>query len=216
MIKVLYFFSFFYLVSCSSHIKTKDVFPEDALQRLKEGNERFINDKALHPHLNHQRLFEVSETQKPFAVIVSCSDSRVPPELIFDQGLGDLFVIRTAGNVISEMELGSIEYAVHHLDVKTIIVMGHEDCGALKAVAENSEEEGSLNTLINHIKNEQEVIAIQKTHPSVNNLVQANIYHAIFQIDNLPIILKEKIKGKVTVVAAEYYLHDGKVAFLNY
>jgi carbonic anhydrase len=202
------------LFNCSPSIKRVEAFPEDPLQRLKVGNDRFKSDKALHPHLTHKRLSEIADKQRPFAVIVSCSDSRVPPELIFDQGLGDLFVIRTAGNTLSELEIGSMEYAVEHLNVKTIVVMGHEDCGALKAVADNTLEKGNLGTLIDHLKEEPELKVLHDSNPSVNTLVVANIHHAVLQIKDLPGVLHEKSKkGELIVIAAKYSLHDGSVIF---
>ena len=205
-----------FLVSCGSSSPPNEDFPANALQRLKEGNDRFQKGQTLHPHITPQRVAELATTQKPFAVIISCSDSRVSPELIFDQGLGDLFVIRTAGNVLSELETGSVEYAIEHLNVETVIVMGHEDCGALKAIAENSKEEGNLAALINHLKEESELKAIEKAHPSINSLVQANIQHGVLQIKSIPGVVQKKLKqGTLTVIPAEYYLHNGRVAFLK-
>lgn len=102
---------------------------ENPYVRLLNGNERFSHLKSTHPHEDLRRLKELSEEQHPFALVVCCSDSRVSPKLIFDQGMGDLFVIRTAGNIIGSLEMGSIEYAVEHLSVKLVLLMGHEKCG---------------------------------------------------------------------------------------
>ena len=99
------------------------------LQKLKAGNERFASGRPTHPDETLKRIRELKKGQHPFAILVSCSDSRVPAELVFDQGLGDIFSIRTAGNIMGDYELGSIEYAVEHLDCKLIVVMGHKDCG---------------------------------------------------------------------------------------
>lgn len=113
------------------------VTPDAALRRLKEGNARFVKGRLKHPNGAPARRTAVAAHQSPFAVILSCSDSRVPPELVFDQGLGDLFVVRTAGQVVAELELGSIEYAVEHLGASLVLVLGHERCGAVKATVES-------------------------------------------------------------------------------
>jgi len=107
--------------------------PAQALTRLMAGNQRFQNDKGGHPDLDSKRRRDLVGGQSPFAVILSCSDSRVPPELIFDQGLGDLFVVRLAGNTVTRAGLESIDYAVSHLGTNLIMVLGHESCGAVKA-----------------------------------------------------------------------------------
>ena len=102
------------------------------LDKLKAGNEKFVSGHPVHPDETLDRIRELKKGQNPFVVVVSCSDSRLPPELIFDQGLGDVFSIRTAGNIIGEYELGSIEYAIEHLHCKLIVVLGHENCGAIE------------------------------------------------------------------------------------
>lgn len=109
---------------------------DDALARLREGNARYVKGRLKHPDSAPKRRTEIAGTQKPFAVILGCADSRVPPELVFDQGLGDLFVVRTAGQAIGDIELASIEYAVEHLGARFILVLGHERCGAVKATVE--------------------------------------------------------------------------------
>ena len=110
--------------------------PDDALARLKEGNARYVKGRLKHPNGAPKRRTEVAQKQKPFAIVLSCADSRVPPELVFDQGIGDLFVVRTAGQAIGDIEFASIEYAVEHLGASMIMVLGHERCGAVKATVE--------------------------------------------------------------------------------
>lgn len=119
--------------------------PEDALRRLLEGNERFRTNAAVHVHQDRERRDEVAGSQEPFAIILSCVDSRVPPEVVFDRGLGDLFVIRTAGHVVDDVVMGSIEFGAEELHIPLIMVMGHERCGAVKATlaAVNEESESS-------------------------------------------------------------------------
>src|SRR5437870_542082 len=116
--------------------------PEQALQRLRNGNRRYAAMKALRPHQTRARRTSLAKGQQPFAVVVSCADSRVPPEIIFDQGLGDLFVLRVAGNIVDDHSLGSIEYAVDHLAVRLIVVLGHQRCGAVKAAKETIAAKG--------------------------------------------------------------------------
>lgn len=110
--------------------------PDEALSRLKDGNARYVKGKLKHPNAAPARRAEVAQKQTPFAAILSCADSRVPPEIVFDQGVGDLFVVRTAGQAVGDIELASLEYAVEHLGASMIVVLGHERCGAVKATLE--------------------------------------------------------------------------------
>ncbi len=109
---------------------------DQALNALMEGNARFVSGNVCHPNQNDESLAKAVSGQQPFAVIVSCSDSRAPPEILFDQGIGDIFVVRTAGEVMDNATIGTIEYAVEHLHVPLIVVLGHDDCGAVKAAIE--------------------------------------------------------------------------------
>ena len=120
--------------------------PQQALEELIAGNERYVNEKSIHPHGGVDRVAETAPHQAPFAAVVGCSDSRVPVELLFDQGIGDVFVIRTAGNnVNSEMVMGSVDYAIEHLGVKVLLVLGHGACGGVTgAVSEGEEEHGNI------------------------------------------------------------------------
>src|SRR5437588_10797425 len=124
------------LVADPAHSDQPAVAPAEAISKLKEGNGRYTSGNLQHPGQTTERRTELSKSQHPFAVIVSCSDSRVPPEIVFDQGLGDLFIFRVAGNVIDDHGLGSIEYSVDHLGTRLILVLGHQSCGAVKAAKE--------------------------------------------------------------------------------
>ncbi len=129
---------------------------EEAIDLLKKGNERFVNNSLLNDNFSQEKKEDLlSNGQHPYAVILSCSDSRVPPELIFDQGLGDLFIIRNAGNVLDEVTLGSVEYGAEHLNIPLIVVLGHENCGAVKAAVESKDEdklEGNIASIVEKIK----------------------------------------------------------------
>src|SRR5688572_4328071 len=124
---------------------------EDALTALKDGNTRYIAGKPIHPNQDAARRTTVAKGQNPFATVLTCSDSRVPVELLFDQGLGDTFVVRVAGNVSDTDEVGSIEYGVGHLNTPLLVVMGHTSCGAVKAVLEGLQVHGSIPALVDNI-----------------------------------------------------------------
>jgi carbonic anhydrase len=121
------------------------------LKKLSDGNTRFVTSHMIHPNISDIRRTEVAQGQKPFAVILTCSDSRVPPEIIFDQGLGDLFVIRTAGEVVDDIAIASIEYAIEHLGVKLIVVMGHQKCGAVDAAVKGGKFTLHIDQLVEEI-----------------------------------------------------------------
>jgi carbonic anhydrase len=132
--------------------QNKDVTPDEALKRLVEGNDRFAQQKRINPNQAKERLIEVSESQAPFAAILGCADSRVPAEIVFDQGLGDLFVCRVAGNIATSEEIGSLEYGTTILGAKVLMVLGHKRCGAVKATIEGGRFPGQIGSLIDDIK----------------------------------------------------------------
>jgi carbonic anhydrase len=187
------------------------------LEKLKVGNEKFVSGYPVHPHETLNRIRELKKGQHPFAVIVSCSDSRIPPELIFDQGLGDVFSIRTAGNVIGDYELGSIEYAVEHLHCKLIVVLGHENCGAIQAYATSGNEKHNdhIQNLITYIASEEEEKIIPDSLKSnIDVLVKANIRHGINLLKSSTPVLKPLVdKNEIKIIGAYYDLDSGKVLF---
>jgi carbonic anhydrase len=189
-----------------------------SLQKLEEGNKRFASGKPVHPDETLERIRELKKGQHPFAVVVSCSDSRVPAELVFDQGLGDIFSIRTAGNVIGDYELGSLEYAVEHLDCKLIVVMGHKSCGAIKAFIDSKghyDHEDHIKNIINYIEKENEEKNLSTTDKlSVDNAIDANIAHGVTFLRTAEPILKERFdQKKVEIIGALYDIETGKVVF---
>ncbi|MFL6352521.1 MAG: carbonic anhydrase [Bryobacteraceae bacterium] len=188
---------------------------DQALSQLIEGNRRYSRQQAQHPNQTPARRKELESGQHPFAVIVSCSDSRVPPEVIFDQGLGDLFVIRVAGNIAADDVLGSIEYAVEHLHTKLILILGHEKCGAVSAAVEGGNAPGHLSSLVSAIQpsvEETRAIPGDKIH----NCVLANARRTAHQIRQSEPVLRELIPREgVKVVAAYYSLDSGKVTVLE-
>lgn len=129
-----------------------DVAPDEALSRLKTGNDRFASSKESSSKPVAARRAETAQAQHPLATIIACADSRTAPEILFDQGIGDLFVIRTAGNLVDDYALGSIDYAVEHLGVRLIVVLGHERCGAVTAALASSSAPGHVNALVRDIQ----------------------------------------------------------------
>ncbi|MCU0333647.1 MAG: carbonic anhydrase [Chitinophagaceae bacterium] len=187
------------------------------LQSIMMGNRRFASGTAIHPHSSRQYMHAVSKEQHPTAVVVACADSRVSPELVLDKGIGDLFVIRTAGNMLGELELGSIEYAVEHLQVHLIMVMGHERCGAIKALVEGGEAHGHIKTLIDSLQQEPEIEEVSITDPQrLEHCVRANILHQVrYILTNSPLI-KEGVKSGTLQIAAAYYdLDSGRMELLD-
>lgn len=189
-----------------------------SLEKLIDGNQRFLNEKTIHPHQNKKSVLDNQNGQHPFAVIVTCSDSRVAPEILFDQGIGDLFVIRNAGNLISDIDMGSIEYAVEHLDAKLIVVLGHTECGAIKAYVGDKNNDykkhrNHIDAILQTVAEEDEEIKEQKHVPKEKNelgCINANIEHSTKIIKNNPIIKAHKTK----IVSMRYDVHTGKITFL--
>lgn len=198
--------------------ENKSIEPTDAIERLKAGNARFLSGHPMHPHESLQRLRELKKGQHPFVVIVSCSDSRVPPELIFDQGFGDIFSIRTAGNIIGDYELGSIEYAVEHLGCKTIVVMGHSQCGAIKSFFETEghyDKPDHIKSIIEYLNNEaEEQEVMHSPEKKLEKAVEANVDHGVkFLSESKPVLAPLVQSNKVKVVGAIYNIETGKVNF---
>lgn len=143
--------------------------PDEALAKLVAGNTRFVEGKQAQKDVGNTRRTELTKGQQPFAVILSCSDSRVPPEHIFDQGLGDIFVVRVAGNVADSIELGSVEYAAEHLGSPLILVLGHQMCGAVKATVAGGKPEGNIGSIVKKIEP-----AVKKAKAQVKDKVLDN------------------------------------------
>jgi carbonic anhydrase len=194
------------------------VAPGDALQRLKAGNDRFVEGQSKHPHEAATWRTLLEREQHPFAVVLGCSDSRVPPELIFDQGFGDLFVVRVAGNVVDTDVIASIEYAVDHLDTQLVVVMGHSGCGAVTAtldhMASAGDEAAEVVELFYRIEPAITALPTDATREQQIRLaVNNNVRLAVRRLMRVP-DLAERIKtGKLQVVGATYDMHTGRVIF---
>jgi carbonic anhydrase len=190
-----------------------------SLMLLKEGNARYASGKPQHPHLDAERRSStVAQGQEPFATILACSDSRDPVELIFDRGIGDLFVVRVAGNIAGGSELASIEYGVGHLNTPLLIVMGHSRCGAVTAVVKGTELHGHLHLLGEKIKPAVDKVKAETTdlEEAVPKSIQANVWQVIEDVLKQSAAVREKAAtGRVHVLGAIYDLEQGKVSWLG-
>lgn len=198
-------------------------YPSDAnsaLARLKEGNQRFMDETPRHLHEKASWRSLLVETQKPFATVVGCSDSRVPPELIFDVGFGDLFTIRLAGNIIAEDVVGSLQYAARHLQTRLIVILGHEGCGAVAATLEEiqnkAKEPKHIESLIKSIKPGLEQLDLELDRDALlRAAVEANVRWSMRQLYALPEAKRALQENKLTLVGAVYELKTGRVRFLD-
>jgi carbonic anhydrase len=199
-----------------AHSDQPSVAPAEAISKLKEGNARYTSGSLQHPGQTADRRTELARTQHPFAAILSCSDSRVPPEVVFDQGLGDLFIVRVAGNVINDEGLGSLEYTVDHLGTRLILVLGHQRCGAVDAaretIAAKGKAPGHIQSLVTAIKPAVEATA----KDDLETTIKANVKNVVQALRSATPILKAEVdSGKIQVIGGYYSLDTGAVTFLD-
>jgi carbonic anhydrase len=200
---------------CNNHQSSAPSTPDEALAELMAGNERYANEKSINPRSDMDRVEETAPHQAPFAAVVGCSDSRVPVELLFDQGIGDIFVIRTAGNnVNSEMVMGSIDYAIEHLGVKVLLVLGHGSCGGVTgAISEGGHEHGNIGHLLGTIRED-----VSDFVGKVERLDDAIRHHTHVQVERIlsyPHVAEKIEKGELLVAPAYYDVNTGKVSLLK-
>jgi carbonic anhydrase len=197
------------------------ILPDVALEHLKQGNERFALDNSTHFHTDaDRRVRTLKDGQRPFATVLACSDSRVPVEIIFDQGIGDIFVVRVAGNVCNRDEMGCIEYAVGHLKTPLVVVLGHTDCGAVTAVATGAEMHGNIPPLVSNIHLALSKVKRQSQEISGDELVSAaivaNVWQSIEDLFRGSYPVRELVgSGKLMVVGAVYDLETGRVEWIG-
>lgn len=188
---------------------------EAVLRELKAGNDHHVAKRYEHPHQSAARQRELAADQHPHAAILSCADSRVAPEIVFDQGLGDLFDVRVAGNVAGDAELASLEYAVDHLHTPVLVVLGHQKCGAVTAAADPAEPEGHLPSLVAMIR---PAVERARNQPGdlIANAVRLNVENVVSQITSSKPVLGECVRrGELKVVGAVYALDTGRVTWLD-
>ncbi len=190
---------------------------DEALQKLMEGNERYVANKSTDLNKSQSRRVELANGQSPFATIFSCVNSRVPPELVFDRGLGDLFVIRTAGHVIDHAVLGSLEFGVAELKIPLLMVLGHEKCGAVKATVEavehNATAEAEINWLVDGIRPAVEEVKGQ-SGDLLDNAVKANVSLTVERLKESAILSEALEKSELRIVGGRYDLDTGMVEII--
>jgi carbonic anhydrase len=198
----------------------------DALERLRDGNRRFVSDEISAASLaSREHRAGAVTPQNPFAIILACSDSRVPTELIFDRGIGDLFVIRVAGNIVAPSQIGSIEYAVKQFGTRLVVVLGHTNCGAIIATLQElalkeSHRSPNLRAIVDRIRPAVESV-LQDSHDVddvevINTCVRANVLASVNRLQHGSLILEQLIDvGDLHVVGAEYSIETGNIAFFE-
>jgi len=193
---------------------SSDMSPETVLDALMVGNKRFVENKRKSPHLSSARLTEVAQGQSPFASILSCADSRVPVEIVFDRGLGDLFVVRGAGNIATPEEIGSLEFGTLVLGSKVLMVLGHERCGAVTATIAGKPVPGQIGSIIEAIK---PAVERAKGQPGdeLENAVKANVLLQMERLKASPVIAELITEGKLIVAGGYYDLDTGAVSFVS-
>ena len=197
----------------------------DALERLREGNLRFVSNRRTRGNLlTEDRRADLVTRQEPFAIVLGCSDSRVPAELVFDQGLGDLFVIRVAGNIVAPSQIGSVEFAAARFGTRLVVVLGHSGCGAVLATLEelrrpSRDQSRNLRSIVDRIRPSVEALLAtdlrQRPEALVREAVRANIRASASQLRHGSEVLEQRIRtGGLLVIGAEYSLETGVVEFL--
>jgi carbonic anhydrase len=183
--------------------------PAEALRTIMEGNARFTAEHLEHPNRSDLRRSHLTKGQNPFVAVLSCSDSRVPPEIIFDQGLGDVFVLRVAGNTVDSLGLQTLAYSVEHLGTELILVLGHDSCGAVKA-AVDSYPKPDVGTMLTNI---YPAVAATKDQPGdpVANAVDSNVKLMVTKLKAAPAFAARVKDGRLTIVGGRYNLKSGKV-----
>jgi carbonic anhydrase len=198
----------------------------DALERLRKGNRRFVSDEVSEDTITSREHHAGAATpQNPFAIILACSDSRVPTELIFDRGIGDLFVIRVAGNVVASSQIGSIEYAAKQFGTRLVVVLGHSNCGAIIATLQelglkDSHRSPNLRAIVDRIRPALEPILTDDSDVDdeavINDCVRANVRASVQQLQNGSLILEQLIDtGDLQVVGAQYSIETGIIEFFE-
>ncbi|MCU0536536.1 MAG: carbonic anhydrase [Hydrococcus sp. Prado102] len=199
----------------ATEVNRESMTPDTALKRLLDGNQRFVEHKLQNPDRSLKRQLEIAKAQHPFAAILSCADSRVPAEIIFDEGLGDLFDVRIAGNIATPEAVGSLEYATALLNTPLLMVVGHERCGAVTAAVENKPLPGKIGTFAKAIAPAVTRVKDESGDP-VENAVVANVLYQIEQLKQASTLLTDLVEtGKLAIVGGRYDLDTGKVTIVT-
>ncbi|GAA5529783.1 carbonic anhydrase [Herpetosiphon gulosus] len=192
---------------------------DSALQMLKDGNARFVTNLTVDPNQDPNRRTTTAKGQNPFATIVGCVDSRVGPEVVFDRGIGDLFVVRTAGQVIDDVVIGSIEFGTAELGIPLVMVLGHQKCGAVTATIESVEKNepapDQIAAIVEHIRPAVEAVKASGQEPSdlVDAVVRENTKLTVAALKAAPLLAQMESEGKVRIIGGYYHLDSGTVEF---
>jgi carbonic anhydrase len=182
----------------------------EALEMMLAGNQRFVQNRATHPHQGAAMLKQLADAQHPFAAILGCSDSRTAPEVIFDQGLGDLFDVRVAGNIADNAVMGSLEYAVTHLHMPVIVVLGHQHCGAIAAALAHQHPHNHISYITRSLQP-----SVRHVHHAAEAATRKNVQLVRQRLEHIP-VLRDKIRrGELKIVGAYYHLDSGEVEILS-
>jgi carbonic anhydrase len=197
----------------------------EALERLREGNRRFVASIGNHATMPSIRRVDLQSQQQPFAIVLGCSDSRVPAEIVFDQGLGDLFVIRVAGNIVAPSQIGSVEFAASRFGTPLVVVLGHTQCGAILATIEELQQTGghqsrNLRSIVDRVRPSVEILLQTELRRDpaalVHHAVRANVIASVNHLRHGSALLEQLIaRGELSVVGAEYSLETGFVEFFE-
>ncbi|MBD2499232.1 carbonic anhydrase [Anabaena azotica] len=196
-------------------INLNPVNSQQALKLLLDGNRRFVKGTPKYPNQSRRRLQAIAKAQYPFAAILGCADSRVPAEIVFDQGLGDLFVVRVAGNIASDMAIASLEYATSVLGTRLIVVLGHENCGAVAAAIKNEPLPGKIGDFVEDIK--PALTMVKSTSKNfAQAAIQANIQYQAEKLKEKSTVIEQLInQGKLTIVGAAYNINTGQISVIS-
>ena len=188
--------------------------PDAALARLMAGNQRFVSGQTRHPQQSIARIHELNQSQNPFAIVLGCADSRVPGEVVFDQGLGNIFDVRVAGNIVTPEVVGSIEYAVAYLKTPLLVVLGHERCGAVSAAVQGGEFTAGIASLVEAIA--PAVARVKgRAGNAIENVVVANIQYQVEKLQQSSLLIQEAVRiGKLKIVGGRYDLDEGTVTLV--
>ena len=209
----------FCLLAVSGLVFAGHMSGDESLSKLLEGNKRFISGQLTTKDCSAEKRQELTKGQHPFAIVLSCSDSRVPAEIVFDQGLGDIFVVRVAGNVVDPTTLGSIEYGAEHLNAPLLMILGHEQCGAVAATLDaKGKPEGNIGAILKKIMPAVKTAKAAKKDKdeTLQIAIQENVRNTYRDIMKNSKIVPEMVhEGKLKVIGAEYYLGTGKVEIID-
>ena len=208
-------------VACSFKSKSNDISSsspvksEEALEKLLSGNKKYLSGSVTPNVSASLRTDLATNGQHPYAVVVTCSDSRVPAELIFNSSLGDIFVIRTAGNVVSDFEIGSVEYGEEHLGSPLVLVLGHTNCGAVTAATEGGEAGGNIQAIVNEITPSVQKAKDAGAEDVLSKSIEFNVMNSVDKILSSDIIKELKEEGKVDVIGGVYDINTGAITIIE-